>query len=131
MRKRRIHDAIVGTVITIGVALGFWVSPTWLLLPGVVGLLMIQSGFTGFCPVYFTLDQLGVGDGTPVEYRPRQQGDQEYLPHTCGTTTRPYCLRLIRLGPLVPEQAQSSLPCAPPRQARNFHAPSALTSTSV
>ena len=62
MRKRRIHDAIVGTVITIGVALGFWVSPTWLLLPGVVGLLMIQSGFTGFCPVYFTLDQLGVGD---------------------------------------------------------------------
>ena len=62
MKKRRIHDAIVGGVITAGVALAYWVSPTWLLLPAVIGVLMIQSGFTGFCPVYFTLDRLGVGD---------------------------------------------------------------------
>ena len=62
MRKRRIHDAIVGGVITVGVALAYWVSPTWLLLPGVIGVLMIQSGFTGFCPVYFTLDRLGIAD---------------------------------------------------------------------
>ena len=62
MRKRRIHDAIVGGVITAGVALAYWVSPTWLLLPGIIGVLMIQSGFTGFCPVYFSLDRLGVGD---------------------------------------------------------------------
>lgn len=62
MRKRRIHDAIVGAVIAAGVALGYWVSPTWLLLPGIVGLLMVQSGITGFCPVYFTLDRLGVAD---------------------------------------------------------------------
>lgn len=60
--KRRVHDGIVGVLITLGVALGYWVAPVWLLLPGVVGVLLIQSGFTGFCPVYFTLDLLGVGE---------------------------------------------------------------------
>jgi hypothetical protein len=61
-RKRRIHDSIVGVLITAGVGLGYWVSPVWLIVPGAVGLLMIQSGFTGFCPVYFTLDKLGVAE---------------------------------------------------------------------
>lgn len=58
--KRRIHDGIVGLVITAGVALGYWLSPAWLVVPGVVGVLMVQSWFTGFCPVYYTLDRLGV-----------------------------------------------------------------------
>lgn len=61
-QKRRIHDSIVGLVITAGVAMGFWLDPVWLILPGVVGLLMIQSGLTGFCPVYYTLDKLGVAE---------------------------------------------------------------------
>lgn len=58
--RRRVHDGIVGIIITAGVALGYWVDPVWLLVPGVVGLLMIQSWFTGFCPVYYTLDRLGI-----------------------------------------------------------------------
>ena len=57
-QKRRIHDAIVGVVITAGVALGHYVSAQWLLLPAVIGVTLIQSGFTGFCPVYFVLDRL-------------------------------------------------------------------------
>ncbi len=61
-KQRRVHDAIVGSVITLGIALAYLVSPVWLLLPGVIGVLMIQSGFTGFCPVYYTLDKLGVGN---------------------------------------------------------------------
>jgi len=60
--KRRVHDGIVGLVITAGVALGYWVAPVWLLVPGVVGVLMVQSWFTGFCPVYYALDKLGVGE---------------------------------------------------------------------
>lgn len=60
--KRRIHDGIVGVLVTLGVALGYWVDPRWLLLPGVVGVLLIQSRFTGFCPVYFLLDWMGVAD---------------------------------------------------------------------
>ena len=57
---RRIHDGIVGAVITAGVAAGYWVSPVWLAVPGVIGVLMVQSWVTGFCPVYFTLDLLGI-----------------------------------------------------------------------
>lgn len=64
-RRRRIHDGIVGLVITAGVALGHWVAPVWLLVPGIVGLLLVQSLFTGFCPVYFTLDRLGIGEPPP------------------------------------------------------------------
>lgn len=58
--RRRIHDGIVGTVISAGVAAGYWVDPVWLAIPGAIGLLMIQSWITGFCPVYFTLDLLGI-----------------------------------------------------------------------
>ena len=62
-QKRRIHDAIVGVVITAGVALGHYVSAYWLLLPVVIGVTLIQSGFTGFCPVYFVLDRLLHSEG--------------------------------------------------------------------
>ncbi|MDX1594517.1 MAG: DUF2892 domain-containing protein [Gammaproteobacteria bacterium] len=61
-RKRRIHDGIAGALITLGVLLGYYVHPSWLLLPGILGVTLLQSGFTGFCPVYYTLDKLDVGD---------------------------------------------------------------------
>lgn len=57
-QKRRIHDAIVGVVVTAGVALGHYASAHWLILPAVIGVTLIQSGLTGFCPVYFALDRL-------------------------------------------------------------------------
>lgn len=56
--KRKIHDGIVGALIAGGVGLSYWMSPAWLLLPGILALTMVQSAFTGFCPVYFTLDKL-------------------------------------------------------------------------
>jgi hypothetical protein len=61
-KKRRIHDGIAGAVITIGVLLGYYVSPVWLLVPGVLGIALVQSAFTGFCPVYYTLDKVGTQD---------------------------------------------------------------------
>jgi len=64
--KRRLHDGIVGLIVTLGVALGYWVAPVWLLVPGVVGVLLIQSWFTGFCPVYYTLEKLGIGEKRPA-----------------------------------------------------------------
>jgi hypothetical protein len=60
--KRRIHDGIAGAVITIGALLGYYVDPIWLLVPGLLGLTLVQSAFTGFCPVYFSLDKLGLKD---------------------------------------------------------------------
>lgn len=57
--KRRIHDGIAGGVIAAGTALGYWIDPLWLLVPGLLGLTLLQSGFSGFCPVYFVLDRIG------------------------------------------------------------------------
>lgn len=56
-RKRRIHDGIAGALISLGVALGYYVDALWLWLPGLLGVTLLQSGFTGFCPVYFILDR--------------------------------------------------------------------------
>jgi hypothetical protein len=36
-------------------------------VPGIVGLLMIQSWVTGFCPVYWTLDRLGMKEQAPAD----------------------------------------------------------------
>lgn len=55
--KRRIHDSVVGALISLGVALGYYFDPAWLLLPGIIGVTLLQSGLTGFCPVYFILDR--------------------------------------------------------------------------
>ena len=63
-QKRRLHDGIVGGVVTAGVALGYYVDPLWLLVPGVLGVTLIQSGLTGFCPLYFTLDRIYCPKGT-------------------------------------------------------------------
>jgi len=62
-QKRRIHDAIVGLLVTVGVALGHYVSAHWFLLPAVIGVTLIQSGLTGFCPVYFVLDRMLPSEG--------------------------------------------------------------------
>jgi hypothetical protein len=63
-QKRRIHDGIVGLVVTAGVALGYYVDPLWLLVPGVLGVILIQSGVTGFCPLYFVLNRTCCTEGT-------------------------------------------------------------------
>jgi hypothetical protein len=62
-QKRRVHDAIVGLLVTVGVALGHYVSAHWFFLPAVIGVTLIQSGVTGFCPVYFVLDRLFPSEG--------------------------------------------------------------------
>ncbi|MGH7165335.1 MAG: YgaP family membrane protein [Nitrospiraceae bacterium] len=58
-QERRIHDGIVGAVVTAGVVLGYSVDPLWLLVPAVLGVTLIQSGLTGFCPLYYLLDKIG------------------------------------------------------------------------
>jgi len=62
MKRRRIHDGIIGAVITVGPLLGFTVHPAFHLLAVAFGLTMLQSAFTGFCPLYFTLEKIGVSD---------------------------------------------------------------------
>ena len=50
---------LAGTVVLTGVALATWVSPWWLLLNVFVGVNLIQSSFTGFCPPTLVLRRLG------------------------------------------------------------------------
>jgi hypothetical protein len=58
MSKRRIHDGIVGALVIFGVILGVFANSLWLLIPAIIGIALFQSAFTGFCPVYFTLDKV-------------------------------------------------------------------------
>lgn len=53
----KVHDGIVGTVILLSVILAYTVDIRWVFLAGGVSLAMISSAFTGFCPVYFILNQ--------------------------------------------------------------------------
>ncbi|MDH3527659.1 MAG: DUF2892 domain-containing protein [Gammaproteobacteria bacterium] len=54
----RLHDGIAGALILLGTVLGYLSNPLWLLLPAIISTLMLQSAFSGFCPVYFTLGKL-------------------------------------------------------------------------
>lgn len=57
---------LAGSVTLLGVALAHFVSPWWLLLPAFVGLNLIQSVFTGFCPPSLLLRKLGWVDHKDV-----------------------------------------------------------------
>ncbi|MGE0230422.1 MAG: DUF2892 domain-containing protein [Flavobacteriaceae bacterium] len=52
-----------GFVVTISLALGYFVSPYWLLLTAFAGLNMIQASVTGFCPAASVFKKLGVKPG--------------------------------------------------------------------
>jgi Protein of unknown function (DUF2892) len=59
----RIVLAFAGSMILLSLALGLLVSPYWFLLTGFVGLNLLQSAFTGFCPLAIFLKTLGLMPG--------------------------------------------------------------------
>lgn len=62
----KIENAIrimAGTMVLLSISLAHWVSEYWLLLTAFVGVNLIQSAFTGFCPAENILKKLGVGKG--------------------------------------------------------------------
>ena len=60
---------LAGSVVLLGVALTYFVSPWWLLLPAFAGANLIQSVFTGFCPPSIVLRKLGWLDETGTIHR--------------------------------------------------------------
>lgn len=55
--------AFAGTVILLSLALGVWVAPGWLWVTAFVGANLLQSAFTGFCPLALILRKLGLKPG--------------------------------------------------------------------
>jgi len=55
--------AFAGSFILISLALAHWVNPWWLLFTAFVGANMLQTAFTGFCPLVIILKKLGVKPG--------------------------------------------------------------------
>jgi hypothetical protein len=61
-RKIKLHDGIVGGLIALSGALALWVDPRFIGLAALTGLVMVQSSFTGFCPVHYAIRKAGLGD---------------------------------------------------------------------
>lgn len=60
MTKERIVRAVAGSFVLISVTLAYFVSIKWLWLGVFVGLNLLQSSFTRFCPLELILDKAGV-----------------------------------------------------------------------
>ena len=56
---------IAGAIVMLTLALGYWVSPYWLLFTGFVGLNLFQSAFTNWCPMMTILRKSGVRASEP------------------------------------------------------------------
>ena len=63
MNIDRVVLAFAGSVVLLSVALAHFVSPWWLLLTLLVGANLLQSAFTGFCPLAKALRRMGVKPG--------------------------------------------------------------------
>lgn len=56
--------AFAGVMVLLSVALTVWVSPLWMWFTVFIGLNLLQSAFTGFCPAATLFRKLGVKAGT-------------------------------------------------------------------
>jgi Inner membrane protein YgaP-like, transmembrane domain len=55
--------SFAGFMVLLSLALGMWQSQYWYLLTAFVGLNLLQSGVTGFCPAAIVFRRLGFGAG--------------------------------------------------------------------
>lgn len=58
--KERIVRAVAGSFVLISIVLAYFVHINWLALAAFVGLNLLQSSFTKFCPLEVILDKIGV-----------------------------------------------------------------------
>jgi|TARA_B100000767_G_scaffold244778_1_gene243242 hypothetical protein len=63
MNVDRAVFAFAGVVVSLSLALGYFVSPYWFLLTAFAGLNMFQAAFTGFCPAALIFKALGLKPG--------------------------------------------------------------------
>lgn len=56
-----------GFMILLTLALGTWVSGWWYLFTAFIGVNMMQSAMTGFCPAAIIFKKLGIKSGTAFD----------------------------------------------------------------
>lgn len=56
-----------GIMILLSLALTLWVSPLWMWFTAFIGVNMIQSSFTGFCPAAMIFKAFGIKGGCAFE----------------------------------------------------------------
>jgi hypothetical protein len=61
MTVERTLRLIAGALVLASLALGKWVNPMWYWFTAFVGLNLLQSGFTNWCPMMTILRKMGVG----------------------------------------------------------------------
>ena len=62
MSVERALRLMAGLVILLSLALAHFISPNWLWLTGFVGLNLLQSAFTNWCPAMAILRAMGLKD---------------------------------------------------------------------
>jgi hypothetical protein len=60
MTVERSLRLLAGVFVLLSLALGYWVSPWWFLFTAFVGLNLLQSGFTNWCPAMSIFRKLGL-----------------------------------------------------------------------
>lgn len=68
MTIERTLRMIAGLFVLVSLALGYWVSQYWYVLTAFVGLNLLQSGFTNWCPMMTFLRRLGVGSQDKLKH---------------------------------------------------------------
>ncbi len=59
--------AFAGFMVLLSLTLTYFVHPAWMLLTVFVGVNLLQSAFTGFCPAAFAFKRLGLAPGKAFE----------------------------------------------------------------
>jgi UPF0716 family protein affecting phage T7 exclusion len=60
MTAERAVRVVAGVFVLLSLALGWWITPWFLLFTAFVGVNLIQSAFTGFCPAEMLLKKCGL-----------------------------------------------------------------------
>jgi len=60
--RERIIRAVAGIMMLLSVTLTFTVSPNWIWLGVFVGVNLLQSAFTRFCPLEWILKEMRIGE---------------------------------------------------------------------
>lgn len=63
MNLDRAVFAFAGVMVLVSLALTQLVSPWWWLMTAFIGLNLLQSAFTGFCPAAIVFARLGIKSG--------------------------------------------------------------------